>query len=68
MCFGCVRVPAGEINSSKVIFGLALDRDVLGNKKRENVLKGKNYFFGTDALQKMYRRKVLFERLSAVGF
>lgn len=35
-----------------------MDRDVLGNKKRENVLKGKNYFVGTDALQKMYRRKV----------
>lgn len=56
--FGCVWVPAREINSSKVIFGLArrilLDRDVLGNKKRENVLKGKNYFVGTNALQKMY--------------
>lgn len=35
-----------------------MDRDVLGNKERENVLKGKNYFVGTNALQKMYRRKV----------
>lgn len=59
---------SGTCTQPKVIFGLALDRDVLGNKKRENVLKGKNYFFGTDALQNMYRRKVLSECLSAVGF
>lgn len=42
-----------------------MDRDVHGNKKRENVLKGKNYFVGTNALQKMYRRKVCSR---AVGF